>query len=579
MKNVRFFLALMMMTMLASKSFAQLSPVDFMRNNPRAVYANAATYTVDDGFFDLLLGGINFGLMNQGLKYDNFFKFNDYGQPVALMLNDGIASLGKVNYLNTYLTFDIFNCGRRTRHGYFNYAHRMREIQSFSYSRDFLQLIAQGNGSFIEEGRAADINFGLSARVFQEFDFGFQMSLLEQLNIGMRLKFLVGTADANVGTNFALYTDPNSYAISLHAAAEAQATIPYQLSMDNGSFSLVDGRFNIANLFKNYGLGVDMGAEYQINEYFGVAAAINDLGYINWNNFSVRLAANLKDGGSLYHNDSIVFSGLTSEQLNGLMNNPGQVMDSLMNYYDLTYENMPGYRTGLNTNLMVRGYYDADANNRFSLQLMGYNTGMGMQPAVTLGYTGSFAKKFDLVATYTMMKGSYDNIGVGLSANFGGLLMYIATNNLLAYFNPANRSQLNLQLGVSLTSGELTDRSEMVIVKIEAAEAEAEKEEKLEPKVEPKEEPKLEPKIEPIVEPKLEPEPEPQPEPVVTPEPEPEPQPEPVVEPVVEPQPEPQPEPVVTPEPEPEPQPEPVVEPVVEPQPEPQPEPVPTPEP
>ena len=147
MKKIRIFATLVLMAVMSTSTMAQLSPVDFMRNNPRASFANPAFYTVDNGYFDLLLGGINFSLLNTGLKYDKFFRFDQQGYPVMLDLDKGVASLKDVNYLNTTLNFDIFNCGLRTKHGYFTYAHRLREMESVSYSKDMIQFLAQGNGA------------------------------------------------------------------------------------------------------------------------------------------------------------------------------------------------------------------------------------------------------------------------------------------------------------------------------------------------------------------------------------------------------------------------------------------------
>ena len=476
MKQIRFYIALMFVSVLATSAMAQLSPVDFMRNNPRAVFANPATYTVDNGYFDLGFGGINIGLVNTSLKYNRFFQFDDQGYPTVLDLDKGIKSLHKKNYVNTYANVDIFNCGRRTKYGYFTYAHRFREIQSLSYSKDMVQLLVQGNGSYLGEDNPANIDIKLAARVFQEFDFGYQMSLMEQLNVGVRLKFLMGFADLKTdGLNMRLYTDPDTYALKLTAEkATIQGTLPYQFT---DSLEIVDKRFNLANLFKNYGTGIDLGAEYRINDQWGVAAAINDLGFIVWNNYATQFEAEVKDNGSFYEDGSFVFSGLNSEQIHNILNTEGYtkaLMDSLKNYYQISVKPMDKYTTGLKTNMMVRGYYDLTPEHRFTAQLMGYNMGLGMKPALTLVYTGSFNNKYDVVATYTMMPGSFDNIGVGLSANFGGALLYFATNNLLGFFSPSNITPVNAKFGISFTSGETVDRSEMIILRDVEAEADAE---------------------------------------------------------------------------------------------------------
>ena len=85
MRQVKNYIALAFALLMGSSLFAQIAtPVDFMRNNPRAVFANPATYTADYGYFDMGLGGINIGAMKMGLKYDKFFQFNEQGQPVEL---------------------------------------------------------------------------------------------------------------------------------------------------------------------------------------------------------------------------------------------------------------------------------------------------------------------------------------------------------------------------------------------------------------------------------------------------------------------------------------------------------------
>lgn len=478
MKNIRLYITLMFVAVLTSSSMAQLSPVDFMRNNPRATFANPATYTVDNGYFDLAIGGINFGLINSGLKYDKFFKFDGNGYPTTLDLDKGIASLQNVNYLNTYLNFDIFDCGLRTKHGYFTYTHRLRETESLSFTKDLLQLIAQGNASFLGDSNPANIELSVAARVYQEFDFGYQMALTDHLDIGIRAKFLMGFADVKANALSAkLYTDPDTYAMKLALdPITVRGTFPYQFQIgDDYALSIVDRRFNPANLFRNYGFGFDLGAAYQINDEWGVAAAINDLGLISWNNYSVEFKAEVQDGGSFYEDGSIVFPGLNSDQLHGLLFDSTYVnslMDSLSGYYQLSVNPLARYNTGLNTNFMVRGYYNITPEHRFTAQFSGYNCGLGIKPALTLAYTGSFGGKYDVVATYTIMNGRFDNLGVGLSANFGGILLYVASNNIIGFFNPANSSQLNVQLGISFTSGESTSRSEKVIIKAKEAEKE-----------------------------------------------------------------------------------------------------------
>ena len=481
MRKVRMMLLALLLGLGTMASAQMISPVDFMRNNPRNVFANPAFFTADYGYFDMALGGINIGVQNIGLKYRKFFKLNNKLHPVVLDLNEGVASMRRNNYLNTNVAFDIFNCGRATKHGYFTYSHRFREMETFRYNREFFELAVNGNASFMGEDHPARANYGVAARGYQEFNFGYQMSLTEKLNIGARFKFLMGYADAkSKAMNFKLVTDPDTYALSASGAIDVRATIPYQLSMHNGDVDIVDSRFNIANLFKNYGGGIDLGAEYKINDQIGVAAAVNDLGFIRWNNFSVRFVGQVNDAGDMFDEGSFVFQGLTTEQVQGFIDDPhyfSKLMDTIVHYFDLSSEALTGYTSGLNTTMMVRGYYDLTPEHRFSAQLTGYCSGIGLRPALTLAYTGSFQDKYDVVATYTMMPGNMLNLGVGLSANLGGSLFYIATNNVFGFINPANTSSLHIQFGLSFTADWKEKREDKIVIREKQLEEEQEEQE------------------------------------------------------------------------------------------------------
>lgn len=440
-----------------------------MRNNPRNVFSNPATYTAEYGYFDFMLGGINVGIQHPGIKYDRFFRFDDNGRPVALTLDKGAKSLNSVNYINSYANVDIFNCGRRTEHGYFTFSYRFRELESVRFEKDLIDFVSNGNAAYVGTSNPANIGLKASARVFQELAAGFQVSLTEQWNVGARVKFLMGFADAKTTVmNATVVTDPDTYALSVTADAVVRGALPYKFVLKNGVPTPEDSRFNVSNLFKNYGLGIDMGAEYKIDEQWGVGAAINDLGFIRWSNNPTQFEASIVDAGPYYQNGAFVFSGLNSNQVTGLIDgnfNVMDIVDTVMNYVQIAPVDIASYTSGLNATMMARGYYDLTPEHRFSAQLMGYNVGMGMKPAMTLAYTGSFADKYDVVATYTMMRGSFDNIGIGLSANFGGFLIYFATNNLFGFFNPANRSQINAQFGISFTSGEKVDRKDTILLK------------------------------------------------------------------------------------------------------------------
>lgn len=469
MRNIHRIILVISLAFTACMTEAQnVSPVDFMRNNSKPLLANPAAFTPDDFYFDIFLGNLNFDFQNIGLKYDSFFDFDANGYPVMLNINKGIAGLGKTNYLNSHFSLDVLSFGFRTQYGFFTFNHRVHAQESLVYSKDIVQLLFNGNAAFLGQDNPAGLNLGLNVRAFHDFNVGWQMCLADKLKVGLRLKLLMGLADAHANLNAKLYTDPESYALRLTAEANGRASLPFSYVTPEGETEYhPDITINDLDLFGNFGGGIDFGAEYQINDRWGIAAAVNDLGWISWKSNPECFEAGLTDGGSLYQQEGIVFEGLTDEQLDGIMNDSeylDQFVDSLMGY--VSYEVSPvSYASMLNTSMMVRGYFDLTPNHRFSAQMMGYYTGFGIRPVATLAYTGSFDKKYDVVATYTIMPGSYDNIGIGLSANFGVVHLYVASNNVLAFVNPVNSTHLNFRFGISFTSLTKADRMETVFLK------------------------------------------------------------------------------------------------------------------
>ena len=273
MRHIRNIVVVLLMAVGMPAAMSQyISPVDFMMNNPRSMFANPAFHTDEFGFFDFALGGVNFTVQNAGLKYDNFFTFNDAGQPVQLNLDNGVASLRDMNYLNANVAWDVFNCGRRTKHGFFTYTHRIRVMETFRYSKDLMELVAKGNAAYLGDSNPADIDLGLAVRGYMEFDFGYQINVTDKLSVGTRLKYLAGLADVRTNNvNIKLYTDPETYALSLLADADVVGALPMEFSMQDGKPQF--GDFNLFGMFKNSGFGIDLGADYRINKQFGVAAA------------------------------------------------------------------------------------------------------------------------------------------------------------------------------------------------------------------------------------------------------------------------------------------------------------------
>ena len=445
------------LTLVFSSVKAQtVSPVDFMRTNPYQMKTNPAADLPYESVMSILIGDIGYDFQNTSLHYNNLFDFNLIGQPTAINLRKFADSFKKDNYLGFGAHVDFFTLYRRLNKGMLTVNYGFKVQSDVKYNNGLFKLLGYGNSFFVGEDNPVDISMNVNATAYQEVAVGYQLKINEKLSLGARAKLLLGMANVTTDAcSIKLFTDPDSYALRLRENVAMRACLPRVLYVNEEGQFMANGRFGIGDLFNNPGLGFDLGAEYRINDQFSVMAAVNDLGFIHWGLNDIGFTSQLNDAGQFYDDGDFLFNGLNAEQWGNIISDQSyreQFLDTLSQYFQLGFAQIESYNRALNTNMLLRGSYDLDPNNRFSAQLQGCFYGSGFRPAMTLAYNGYFFEMLDLCVTYTMMPHSYGNFGLGLSVNlFDTCNIYLATNNAFAFFRPLNAKGLNGRMGIVFT--------------------------------------------------------------------------------------------------------------------------------
>lgn len=444
--------ALALTFVLASLHAQQASPVDFMRLNPYQMNANPATDLPYQSVMSLVIGNIGLDVQNTTLHYDNLFDFDAQGRPATINLRQFANSLKKNNYLGLNANLDLFTLYKRFDKNLWTFNWGVKVQGDLKYSDGLFKLLGYGNGAFVGEDNPVKVNMDLNVMAYQEWAVGYQMNVTEQLSVGGRVKLLFGVVDVKTDAfNAELFTDSDTYALRLKEHALVKAAMPNAVYVDESGKLKGDGPFSMGELFRNPGFGIDVAAEYRFDEEFSAVAAIHDLGFIHWGKNNLSMTSQLNDVGQFYDNGSFLFSGLDWEQIQLISSDElyrEQFLDTLKQYFQLELAPLEKYNTALNTNILLRGNYDLDDQNRFSAQVQGCFLGSGFRPALTLAYCGSFYDNLNVCATYTMMPHSYDNIGFGISAMIETCNIYLTTNNLFGLFKPMNTSRFNAQVGI-----------------------------------------------------------------------------------------------------------------------------------
>ena len=430
----------------------EVSPVDFMRLNPYQLNANPAANLPYESVMSLVVGNIGLDVQNNTLRYDNLFEFDAQGRPASVSLRQLANSLKEDNFSSFNAHVELFTLYKRIHKDLLTINYGVKVRGNMRYNDGLFKLIGYGNRAFVGEDNPAHVDLNINAMAYQELAVGYQHNITERLSVGGKVKLLCGIADVRTDVfNATLYTDPDTYALRFQENVAMRLAMPKVLYVDGSGHLMTDGRFNVGDLFRNPGLGFDLAAEYRFNEQFSAVAAVHDLGFIHWGNNSINLNGQVNDAGQFYENGDFFFEGLNVDELQLIISDywyREQFLDTLQRYFQLRYDPMESYNTALNTNLMLRGNFNLDGRNRFSAQAQGCFLNTGFRPAFTVAYCGTFWNNLNVCASYTAMPGSYDNIGLGVSAMIETCNIYLTTNNLIGLFRPLNTSAFNTQVGV-----------------------------------------------------------------------------------------------------------------------------------
>ena len=454
MKKRNFFIALFVTFCFLTTTMAQeVSPVDFMRMNPYQMKANPATDLPYESVMSLVIGNSSMDVQNTSLRFDNCFDFDAQGHPSVVNLRK-LANSAKVNnYLGVNANIDLFTLYRRFNKGMLTINYGIKAQTDAKCNDGLFKLLGYGNSAFVGNDNPVQINPNVNANVYQELAVGYQLNVDEKLSVGGRAKLLFGFGNIRTEAFDArLYTDPDSYALRLEDNIAVQASMPNAIYVDEQGKLKTNGPFSVGELFRNPGFGLDLGAEYRFNAKISAVAAVTDLGFIHWGKNNMAMKGQINDAGQFYDNGTFLFEGMDVDQLQRIISDEAyreQFLDTLQQYFQLQFSPLQSYNTSLNTNVLLRGNYDLDEHNRFSLQAQCRFYHSGFRPALTVAYNGHFFDKLDVCATYSLMPHSYDNIGLGIAGRmFKTCQVYLTTSNVIGLFNPLNTSGMNVQMGI-----------------------------------------------------------------------------------------------------------------------------------
>lgn len=475
MNNKLRYILLLIITLNVSSLFGQNSQILYFMNIPQAHALNPALRPSNSLYIGLpVISGINFNINNNFVNFsDVLIKGQEKDSIISFLHPDYnsdkfLAKIRDKNFFDPETSIQLLGIGFSLGNdGYVFLDINDRVEGNIVLPGDLFRLALKGNEQFA--GSTIDLSsLRASMKYYREFGLGYSRNITDKLRVGVKGKLLFGIATASLQNNSLGITVNDDFTHTFNADMGINISAPVSVYMDSkhniDSIVFDDERFKhtngITDFFtgkKNFGLGIDIGATYELNERVVLSASFTDLGFIRWKKDVTKLSAN----------NTFEFSGLNMvDYFNGskTMDEIGQDMvDSLKDAFQLSKSNSP-FVTYLPFGFSVGGSFSV--TKQFSVGLLSYSRIIEKQvrEAVTVSANLNLGNVFSTTLCYTASNQRYNNLGAGFAVRAGVTQFYLVSDRIPVMWNrlksdhntyvlPDSWNTINLRFGMILVFG------------------------------------------------------------------------------------------------------------------------------
>ncbi len=433
------------------KSYAQISGSQFMLpNNFYAQMYNPSYMRTDDATEISIPGFAGLTFINQGS-----FKISDIittsgGSPV-IDFDNFYKQVKTNNFIREDFSIPMFFISKPLKKGVFSFYYKENFSSALKFKDDVVEFLVNGNlAPGYHNYNSNDMN--LLSTGYREFAFGFAKKWNEHLDVGLRAKLLFGTVYFNADNwNFGVETAPFGDIVTLSSGGGGKLMLPFHVVLsENNRIYTVETENAVRKYFgsfKNPGLAFDAGLTYYLNDNSTFSLSVRDLGGI-WNR---------NNSFDMEQDENYDFVGFDLVSAVRYPEETGYtephilvktVKDSVSQVYQpLVNENK--FINGLIPKTVLHYQYQYSEKLTF---------GITNQSAIQFNY---FQNILTLSALQTLSGFSvFENVNLhGVSdVSIGGGIQYennhfqffLATDNLVAFYHPANNRTFSVSAGICL---------------------------------------------------------------------------------------------------------------------------------
>ena len=442
----------------------------YMNRVPQTTMMNPAmqpSYNVFIGFpgissIEVDAGNNRFTLTDIIMKHPTNDSLITFLHPDAdYNTSDFLSKLGENNFFYEDFRSDLISFGFRVNTWYFSFNLSEKFSTSINYPKDLMVLALEGNQSFIN--KSADLSYlGVNSTFYREYGLGISKEINPNLSVGIRAKVLFGHANASSDfkdNNISMYSSRDS--IYLNADAVINTSSPLiATTNEDGEFNgfeipgylenaEVDSIIDLALAHNNMGLGIDFGVYYKPIEKLSLSLSVIDLGYIKWD---------AEDVTSLELKGSYAFKGVdVSNELGNSESDTDpfeEMLDSLKNSFTIS-NTSKSYTTSLGTKIYIGANYAISKNFDVGFLSRSYYYNSNLNQAFTFSANVRPVNGLSASLSYSIMNGSYNNIGFGFVLGGAPLQLYVISDNVSAALWGHKTTSFNFRFGINIAIGSM----------------------------------------------------------------------------------------------------------------------------
>ena len=468
------YILISLLAMIFAGTSAQNSQVLYNMNLPQNHLLNPALRPSNKVYIGLpVLSGINININNNFVNFSDVFLKRQTGDSIITFLHPDynvdnfLAKIKDKNSLEPEVSVQLFGLGFSVGDNSYVFLDINERIDgNVVLPGDLFKLALKGNEGFI--GSKIDLSsLRGDIKYYREVGLGFSKNITNKLRIGVKGKLLFGIASASIDNKSLGITVNDNYTHTLDADLAVNISAPltvYRKGQNIDSIVFDDNRFKKGSRVydflsgkKNMGLGLDIGATYDISDKLIVSAAITDLGFIRWKRDLTNLKAESQFEFSGLNVVDVINGSKTFDELGK------EMLDSLKNSFIVSDSKTP-FTTFLPFGVTLGGTYSLTKS--FSVGILSYSRIIGKQlrESMTLSANVNLTNAFSTSLSYTIANHRFDNIGAGLAFRAGIVQFYMLSDRIPIMWNkikvdnsiiplPTSWNTINLRLGMNLAFG------------------------------------------------------------------------------------------------------------------------------